>query len=167
MCMIQRNFLPSQVQSQKACPAWPLPVTQILLQTTPFQVMDSTHPQPSKTSTNVTPTIDLAVLKVEIKQENKNSLLKEFNAIVHQEITSMCSELESSISALCQQSSTEKLPNPKAVLNSIVKPEVAALHAEIKATFDQVHEYLMLLHKQIQVYSQAAIAKQKSPKQGK
>ncbi len=67
----------------------------------------------TKTSTNVTPTVDLTTLKEEIKQEIKNSLLEEFNAIIRQEIDAMHSELQS----LHQQPSTEKLPDPKTVLN--------------------------------------------------
>ena len=91
----------------------------------------------------------------------KNCLLEEFNTILHQEIAAMHSELQS----LCQQASTDKLPDPKTVLNSIVKSKLANLHTEFKTTtMDQVHESIMLLHKQIQVYRQTATAIQKSPK---
>jgi len=111
MCMIQRNFLPYQVQIWKARPTWPRPVSQILLQTAPFSSDEQPTSSP-KTSPNVTPTVDLTALKAEIKQEIKNSLLEEFNVIFHQELAVMHSELQS----LCQQPSTDKLSNPKTIL---------------------------------------------------
>jgi len=161
MCMIKRNFLPYQVQNQKAHPTWPLSVTQILLQTAPFSSDEQPTSSP-KTSPNATPTVDLAAVKAEIKQEIKNSLLEEFNVIFHQELAVMHSELQS----LCQQPSTDKLSDPKTILNSIVKSELADLHTEFKTTIDQVYESITLLHKQIlQVYRQNVTAMQKSPRE--
>jgi len=73
--------------------------------------------------------------------------------------------MHSELQSLCQQPSTDKLSDPKTVLNSIVKSELADLHTEFKTTtMDQVHESIMLLHKQIQVYRQTVTAMQKSPK---
>ncbi len=87
---------------------------------------DEQHTSSTKSSTNVTPTVDLTTLKAEIKQDIKNSLLEDFNAILRQEIAAIRSELQS----LCQQPSTEKLPDPKTVLNAVVK-EVLTSEARI------------------------------------
>jgi len=116
----------------------------------------------TKASTNVTPTVDLTTLKEEIKQEIKNSLLEEFNAILRQEIAVMHSELQS----LRQQPSTEKQPDVKTVFNAVIKEVLTDLRAEFNTTFDQLYESIRLLHQQIQVHGQAANTKQK-PSKGK
>jgi len=108
--------------------------------------------------------VDFAALKAEIKQEIKNSLLEEFNAILHQEIAAMHSKLQSFMSASHQQPSTEQLPDPKTVLNAVIKEVLTDLRAEFNTTFDQLYESIRLLHQQIQVHGQAATTKQKSSK---
>ena len=123
---------------------------------------DEQHTPSTQTSTISTPTVDLAALKAEIKQEIKNSLLEEFNAILRQEIAVMHSELQS----LHQQPSTEKLPDVKTVFNAVIKKVLTDLRAEFNTTFDQLYESIRLLHQQIQVHGQAANTKQK-PSKGK
>jgi len=75
--------------------------------------------------------------------------------------------MHSELQSLCQQPSTEKLPDPKTVLNAVVKEALTDLHAEFTTTFDQLYESIRLLYQQIQVYGQAATTKQKSSKGSK
>jgi len=63
-----------------------------------------------------------------------------------------------------QQPSMDKLPDPKAVLNTFVQPQFADLRAELKSTVAEMKESIMLLDQQIQVHQQSPITPQKSPK---
>jgi len=81
---------------------------------------DEQHSPLTQTSTISAPTVDFAALKAEIKQEIKNSLLEEFNAVLRQEIAAMHSELQSFMSASHQQPSTEKLSDPKTLFNAVI-----------------------------------------------
>ena len=72
--------------------------------------------------------------------------------------------MHSELQSLCQQPSTEKLPDPKTVLNSVVKEVLTDLQAEFNTTFDQLYETIRLLHQEIQVHGSAATTKQKSSK---
>ena len=123
------------------------------------QYTSSTQPH-----TNVAQTVDLAALKSEMMQEIMHSLLDDFKVILHQELATIHSELQSSLTVPHQQPSADKLPDPTAVLNTFVQPELAALHAEIKTTVAEMKESIMLLSQQIQVYEQPHSTNQKPPK---
>ncbi len=93
-----------------------------------------------------------------------HSLLDDFKAILHKEHANIHSELQSPLSVPHQQPSAAKLPDPTAVLNTFVQPELAALCAEIRTTVAKMKESIMLLSQQIQVYEQSHSTPQKSPK---